>query len=167
MKQIKNLLPLLALVLLAACAQDKPDPSKEASVDDIKGQSKINYSEIVRNPVTADSPVKVEGGAKFEFKQKVFDFGTVKEGEVVEHDYVFTNVGKTPLVISNAQGSCGCTVPEFPKEPIAPGADGKIKVKFNSEGKGGNVEKEVTLTANTYPETVTKLTIKGKVTPKK
>jgi hypothetical protein len=100
--------------------------------------------------------------AAFKFEQSEFDFGTVKEGEVVERIFKFTNTGKAPLVIQNAAGSCGCTVPEWPKEPIAPNATGEIKVKFDSRGKVGANNKTVTIIANTTPETTT-LTLKGTV----
>jgi hypothetical protein len=88
------------------------------------------------------------------------------DGEKVEHTYTFTNTGSEPLVISNAKGSCGCTVPSWPKEPIAPGATGEILVRFDSKGKGrvggGAQTKTVTITANTTPPD-TRITIKGKV----
>jgi hypothetical protein len=100
--------------------------------------------------------------AAFKFEQKEFDFGTVKEGQVVEHVFKFTNTGSAPLVIQNAVGSCGCTVPEWPKEPIAPNAAGEIKVKFDSRGKVGANNKTVTITANTGSEP-TVLTLKGTV----
>ena len=100
--------------------------------------------------------------ATFKFEQSEFDFGTVKEGEVVERIFKFTNTGSAPLVIQNAAGSCGCTVPEWPKEPIAPNAAGEIKVKFDSRGKAGANNKTVTIIANTNPETTT-LTLKGTV----
>jgi hypothetical protein len=100
--------------------------------------------------------------AAFKFDQSEFDFGTVKEGEVVEHVFKFTNAGTAPLVIQNAVGSCGCTVPEWPKEPIAPNASGEIRVKFDSRGKVGANNKTVTITANTSAEP-TVLTLKGNV----
>ena len=74
----------------------------------------------------------------------------------------FKNVGQSNLIISSAQGSCGCTVPEWPKEPIAPGAEGKIEVTFNSTGKQGLQNKTVTLVANTIPNTKV-IVIKGEV----
>jgi len=86
------------------------------------------------------------------FAEEVFDFGTVKAGEPVEHVYKFTNTGDKPLTISNARGSCGCTVPDWPREPIAPGAEGEIKVRFDSKGKNGAQNKTVTVTANTEPQ---------------
>lgn len=86
--------------------------------------------------------------AAFKFNEEEFNFGTIKQGESIQHDFEFTNTGKTPLIISNASGSCGCTVPEWPKEPIAPGAKAMIKVTFNSAGKQGVQDKTVTLQSN-------------------
>ena len=83
------------------------------------------------------------------FQETEYDFGTINEGDVVEHIFKFTNTGKAPLVIVSAKGSCGCTVPEWPKEPIAPGATGEMLVKFNSNGKPNLQNKQVTITANT------------------
>lgn len=101
-----------------------------------------------------------------EFSEVVFDFGEIMEGEKVVHNYSFKNTGKEPLIISNAKGSCGCTVPSWPREPIPPGESADIKVQFDSKGKGkvggNNQSKRVTLTANTDPAQ-TFLTIKGKV----
>ena len=86
--------------------------------------------------------------AAFKFTHEEFDFGTIKQGDQVKHDFEFINSGKEPLIISNAAGSCGCTVPEWPKEPIAAGAKGVIKVTFNSAGKQGMQDKTVTLQSN-------------------
>lgn len=80
-----------------------------------------------------------------------FDFGTIQDGEVVSHTYKFTNTGSEPLIISDAKGSCGCTVPSKPTAPIAPGATGEITVQFNSKGKPGARDQKVTVTANTNP----------------
>ncbi len=91
-----------------------------------------------------------------------FDFGVADEGEVVKHTFKFTNVGKEPLLINNAKGSCGCTVPTWPKEAIPPGGIGEIRVEFNTKGKPGMQSKRVTVTANTNP-TETFLEIKGEV----
>ena len=98
------------------------------------------------------------------FEESTFDFGTIDAGEKVSHTYKFTNSGNEPLVIKDAKGSCGCTVPKWPKEPIAPGATGEILVEYNSKGKKGKETKRVTITANTSPAQ-TFLTITGEVTP--
>ncbi len=97
-----------------------------------------------------------------QYENNEFDFQTIDEGEIVKHIYKFKNTGDLPLVISNCKGSCGCTVPTWPKEPIPPGGEGEIKVEFNSKGKPGSQRKQVTVTANTTP-TETFLVIKGEV----
>ena len=108
-------------------------------------------------------------GSEITFEKKVHDFGTITEGEVVEHTFKFTNTGDTDLIISNASASCGCTIPDWPKEPILPGENGEIKVKFDSKGKGakgGKKErKNVTIFANTNPGQ-TKIFIAGTVEKK-
>jgi len=86
--------------------------------------------------------------AAFKFEEEEFNFKNIKQGDVINHDFAFTNTGKEPLVIADAKGSCGCTVPTWPKEPIAPGAKAVIKVTFNSAGKQGMQDKTVTLTSN-------------------
>lgn len=122
----------------------------------------------VNNPATPTSTkpatpaVAVGPTTAMSFDKLEFDYGVVDEGEKVEHKYKFTNTGSEPLIISNAKGSCGCTVPSWPKEPIAPGATGEIDVVFNSKGKKGKQSKRVTITANTNP-VQTFLTIKGEV----
>lgn len=110
------------------------------------------------------STVENEGTPKFSFEEEKYDFGEIQEGTVAKHDFKFKNVGDAPLIITNAQGSCGCTVPEWPREPIAPGEEGMIHVEFNSQGRQGNQQKQVTLNANTEPNTVV-LNISAQVKP--
>ena len=100
--------------------------------------------------------------AAISFTKNSFDFGKVKEGEKVTHEFRFKNEGTEPLIISNASASCGCTVPEFPKEPIAPGKEGAIKVVFDSAGRPGMQHKVVTVTSNANPAT-TELYLTGEV----
>lgn len=90
------------------------------------------------------------------------DFGKVLSTSSNAHTFVFTNTGTEPLVISNAKGSCGCTVPEWPKEPILPGDQGEIKVVYKPKGQSGKQTKQVTVTANTTPAN-TILTITGDI----
>ena len=111
-----------------------------------------------------DAKIKV-GGAKISFDKIEHDFGTINEGDIVETIFSFTNTGKSELIISSAKGSCGCTVPEWPKEPILPGAKGEIKVKFNSDRKPNKQQKQVTLATNTNDGKEI-LIIKAQVTPK-
>lgn len=77
------------------------------------------------------------------------DFGTIREGEVVEFSFAFRNTGKAPLLVTGASASCGCTVPDYPREPMEPGKEGSIKVSFNSQGKPGHQEKTVSISSNT------------------
>ena len=118
------------------------------------------------SPEGAAAAAPVGPTTNITFKETTFDFGKIKDGDVAKHEYTFTNTGKEPLIISDAKGSCGCTVPTWPKDPIAPGKTGVIHVEFNSKGKLGPQSKRVTLTANTNPAQ-TFLTIKGEVTPVK
>ncbi len=80
-----------------------------------------------------------------------YNFGKVTDGEKVEYSYKFRNTGKKPLIVSSAHASCGCTVPEKPEAPIAPGEIGFLKVVFDSKGRVGNVHKDITVVSNAYP----------------
>lgn len=86
--------------------------------------------------------------AEITFEKNEHDFGNVTQGDKVSYDFEFTNTGQNDLVIADAKGSCGCTVPEYPKTPIKPGDGGTIKVSFDTTGKSGQNTKSVTLTCN-------------------
>jgi hypothetical protein len=101
---------------------------------------------------------------KIELDKEIHDFGTITEGDVVETEFIVKNTGETDLIISEAKGSCGCTVPEPPKDPIKPGTSAPIKVSFDSKNKPGEQEKTVTLTTNTENGHET-FKIKAKVQP--
>lgn len=90
-------------------------------------------------------------GPVMKFDKDTHDFGKIKSGDKVTYEFNFTNTGKSPLIITDAVASCGCTKPEWPKEPIKPGDAAKIKVTFNSAGKVGLQDKQITITANTTP----------------
>ncbi len=96
------------------------------------------------------SPDQLDNKNAPELKLEVeeYNFGTIKQGEKVTFDFKFVNAGKEPLIITAANGTCGCTVPSFPKEPIAKNGKGVIHVEFNSTGKMGMQDKTVTLTSN-------------------
>lgn len=87
------------------------------------------------------------------FTDTTHDFGTINQGEKVSYTFKFKNTGNVDLVISSATGSCGCTVPKYPKGTVKPGEDGQIDVTFDSSGKQGKVEKMVTLVTNCQPNT--------------
>ncbi len=110
-------------------------------------------------PVT--SGMETKNGPVMTFEVLEYNFGTIKQGDIVTREYKFKNTGKEPLIINEAHGSCGCTVPDYPKEPIKPNGSGVIKVTFNSAGKMGAQDKTVTLTYDTDKTIV--LHLKGTV----
>lgn len=109
-------------------------------------------TEVINVPSTASGQANGQG-ADIKFDEENHNFGKITQGEKVSYSFEFTNTGNTDLIITGAQGSCGCTVPSFPKEPIKPGDKGKIDVVFNSEGKSGIVSKTVTVVTNAIPNT--------------
>ncbi len=106
----------------------------------------------VMNTKTADGSTNDEL-PNIKFDEETHDFGRITQGEKVAYAFKFKNTGKSNLIISAANGSCGCTIPEYPKKPIGPGEEGKIDVVFASEGKSGMVEKSVTIVTNCEPST--------------
>jgi hypothetical protein len=112
-------------------------------------------------PTTNAAPID-KNAPVMKFEALEYNYGKIKQGEVVTKEFKFKNVGKSPLIISSAQGSCGCTVPEWPKDPIKPKGTGTIKVTFNSTHKSGLQDKTVTIKSNGKEETVV-LHIKGEV----
>lgn len=119
-------------------------------------------TDMVNNPNSVAEDAVPVAMASMKFEEDSYDFGEISQGEKVEHNFTFTNTGEADLIISSAVGSCGCTVPSYPKEPISPGATGEIKVVFDSNGKKGAQHKRVTLVANTNPNK-TMLAIMGNV----
>ncbi len=99
------------------------------------------------------------------FKTESHDFGKVEEGVQAAYTFEFTNTGTAPVVISNAQPSCGCTTPDWTKEPVMPGKTGFVKASFNSSGRPGNFNKNITVISNSETPQIA-LTIKGEVNPK-
>lgn len=156
-----RILPLAFLFLLS-CNTDA-GKSGEKSLQEIRTE-KDDISSIIRNPVSAQG-VDTVNVARIAFEEEVYDFGAAREGDRVSHTYNFRNTGKIPLMITHAKATCGCTVPEWPAEPIPPGEKGEIKVKFNTTNRPGNQRKPITVTANTYPK-ATKIYLKGYVAPK-
>lgn len=132
----KIFISLAVIVLLAGCS---------------------NSSKKVENEVVSDSAttgtvsINPEEAPVFKFEKESYDFGQITQGESVTYDFKFENTGKTPLIITDATATCGCTKPEFPKTPIAPGESGNIHVTFNSAGKEGMQNKVITVSANTVP----------------
>lgn len=127
--------------------------------------SKIKASKKVKSTKLSIDQVDYPSDVQMDFKSKVWDFGIIDAEEVVSYSFEFVNSGSQPLIISSAKGSCGCTVPEWPKVPIAPKEKGFIDVTFNSKGKKGKQNKKVTLTTNMVPRQQI-LTVKGEVKTK-
>jgi hypothetical protein len=155
MKKILFILPAFFLFLFIGCnpKQDTQDNSQNTSQE-------VSQEQINRAANAMDG-----AKATFEFQETDHDFGTINEGELVKHVFTFKNIGEAPLIIRNAQATCGCTVPEWPKQPVAVGETGEILVQFNSNNRTNIQHKVVTITANTDPAT-TRLTIKANVLPK-
>ena len=146
------------LSLLAVCALAFTTYSCQSGGNDAVRDAARQTVETVTPPTAPATPaqpnVAVPTGpvTTVEFANNgTFDFGTVTEGEIVTQTFSFTNTGSEPLIISDAKGSCGCTVPSKPTAPIAPGEDGEITVQFNSKNKKGARNQKVTITANTNP----------------
>lgn len=106
-----------------------------------------------------------QDGAKIKFDKEVHDYGTIKNGADGTCTFDFTNTGNQPLIISNAKGSCGCTVPSWPKEPVTPGQTATITVKYDTK-RTGAINKSVTITSNAVNEPTKVIRIKGNVLPK-
>ncbi len=115
-----------------------------------EGVSEATANVIDPNQVKKDREAKMRDMEKTEVRvqDSIFDFGTIKDGDKVSHTYTVTNIGDKPLYIANVAASCGCTVPEFPKEAIAPGETGQVTLEFNSSGKRGTVAKNALIVAN-------------------
>lgn len=103
--------------------------------------------------------------AILEFEETSYDFGSIEEGTIVSQVFTFTNTSDEPLILIDAKGSCGCTVPQWPREPILPGETASLTVEFNSKNKRGKRSQKVTLTANTQPPQ-TFLYLTGEVIPR-
>ncbi len=119
-------------------------------------------AKLVNNPITAEKGKQTVPLPELSFEKLRHNFGKINQGESVSHQFVFTNTGQAELIINNAKGSCGCTVPKWPRKPIAPGESEEIKVTFNSAGKSGKQSKTITLVTNAIPNT-TVLTISANI----
>lgn len=135
-------IPVMFLFLLSAC--------------DIRNNHKTTADQSKIEDVATDAKTSVK------MIDTVYNFGKVKDGDKVVYSYRFQNTGSQPLIIASATASCGCTVPEKPDQPIAPGESGYIKVVFDSKGRVGPVHKEVTVISNAQP-TMPTLVLSGEV----
>ncbi len=149
---MNKLIIAISMFILVSCGEDG---NKKASGD------------LVSNPISANDTLAnlAETAPIMTFAENIHDFGTLLDGEVVTYKFKFKNTGNADLIISNASASCGCTIPSYPKEPIIPGGEGAIDVQFNSSGKVGTFDKNVTITSNTIPTQIY-LVIRGEVKAK-
>lgn len=131
MKKGFLMIAALGAMLFTSC---KEDASSKVKAENVETAADRDSQNVVYPVLT--------------FEEEEFDFGTIQQNAAQEHVFKFTNTGKAPLVITNATSTCGCTVPTFTKDPIAPGDSGEMLVKFNGSGQG-QVTKTVTVTANT------------------
>ena len=164
---MKNIITVITIILFfTSCGNEKKSATE--NVGDVneyikKEENKVailestketnKYVEASDDDVYDVEYIMSEGGPEIEFSNVVWDFGKIKQQESVDHVFTFINTGSEPLIISNAKGSCGCTVPKWPKEPIPPNGVGEIAVQFNSGEKKGKQNKTVTLTTNCTPNT--------------
>ncbi len=131
---------------LVESSQTQQEPAASTTLD-------LNQTKN-QNP----TPAPVGPPTDIAFQQMEHDFGTIKQNTENKHIFTFTNSGNEPLIISDAKGSCGCTVPKYPKNPVAPGETGEIEVVYKPGTQKGNQMKTVTLVANTQPtQTVLKI----------
>ncbi len=114
-------------------------------------QATSSDSTLIETSSTASNPLGKGEDPILTFEHETWNFGTMSEGEVVEHEFSFKNTGKKPLLISDVQATCGCTIPEWPREPIRAGQEGVIKIRFNSAGKHESINKDVTIFSNATP----------------
>jgi len=140
---------ILSLVIVS-CKENAASKIKETNLETAKERDAI---------INLGAPI-------IEFDKTEYDFGDVKEGDVVEGIFNISNAGKVDLIITNAKASCGCTVPEWPKEAIKPGESAELKFSFNSRGRTGKQSKSITLKTNTEKGTEM-LRISGNVIGKK
>jgi hypothetical protein len=158
----KILVMALVAISFASCQQN--GSTAQTATDSTANSSSSTSSSTISSPATAAvAPVPADA-AILTFEKPGYDFGKIKEGEKVHYNFKFKNTGKSPLIITNATATCGCTIPEPPKEPIKPGAEGVIKVVFDSTGKSGMQDKVITVTSNANPA-VNDVHLVGVVTP--
>ncbi len=145
---------------------DVEDPLKvETETQNNGNVTQLSPEEAANLGLNDESTVEIDPSlplTTIQFEEESHDFGDIKDGDIAKHTFKFKNTGKNPLIIQNAKGSCGCTVPKFTDEPIPPGGEGEIKVEFDSKNKPGPNNKTVTVTTNTEQGTHL-LTVKSNV----
>lgn len=147
-------LVLTLAISIASCSQDRDEQIETVNI-------KVKTVRGIQVPLKSE--LDTINPPKIIFEQPLHNFGSIKQGEKVTHKFVFENAGKSPLIIIDAKASCGCTVPSIPDTPIAPGEKGSIDVVFDSKGKFDKQSKTIRISANTYPEPITRVVLEGYV----
>lgn len=153
MKLLKTFSVFFLATAMFACGE------KESAESKAKDQAKVETTSTAAAP-KAKAPV-----TKMKFEEKEFDFGEITEGDKVTHVFKYTNEGDVPLTITNVRTTCGCTAPNWRREPLAPGETADLTVTFNSAHKKGTQVKRVTVSAN-VEDGMDVVTIRAKVNPK-
>jgi hypothetical protein len=168
---MKKTLSIIALSIigfgLVSCKKEsKSVPGTETTVS--TDPTAVTPGDSAAAPISAETsaaaPVSNQPSTTIALSESNFDFGNVKKGDKVQHIYEITNTGTNPLVISEVKPGCGCTVPDFTKEPIMPGKKGKITLHFDSSNFDGNVDKYADVFANVEKAPI-KLTFTANIQP--
>ncbi len=139
---MKHLIYIVAMMLMVAACTSAPKGSQTAE------QQQSTDSIVIKG--------------SFKFDTTVFNFGTILEGEQVSTEFSYLNTGKADIIIAKIETSCGCTVPEYDKDPVKPGNRGSIRVRFDSNGKSGTQYKTIRIFSNSE-EDIFELVITGEV----
>lgn len=153
---MKNSIFAVALLVAFVFVSCKENAADKVNENDAEMTSQSSSNEVTTPASTGNYPVMT-------FDESEWDFGRIAQGTNVEHMFKFTNTGDAPLIVSDAKGSCGCTVPAFTKDPIAPGERGEMLVKFNGTGQNQRTI-SINITANTE-RGAERVTIKAFVEP--
>ncbi|HZH55428.1 MAG TPA: DUF1573 domain-containing protein [Sphingobacteriaceae bacterium] len=169
--KLSTLVILAAAAVMVGCgggaSQDSSAAQDLSEMNQIQdaAEGTVSVVDDGGNESGIESTAGVSGQANLAVGADTYDFGVVTEGEVVEHTFVFTNSGDQPLILNQVSASCGCTTPEFSRTPISPGAEGNVKVVFDSNGQVGKQHKIITV-ANNGATPVVLLHLRGEVTAK-
>ncbi|RFP64865.1 DUF1573 domain-containing protein [Hymenobacter lapidiphilus] len=156
---------LSSALLLGACNNNPGEVGTEGMNAAAADANAATAAPLIDNPnVSSETEAPNPNAPVMTFAKTDHDFGDIQPNAVVKTTFEFTNTGKSPLIIENATAACGCTTPNWTKEPIAPGGKGIIDVQFDAHGKTGMQNKEVAIQANTQPS-INKVVIKTNILP--